>query len=97
MRQLHNPYFKLSLIMIFLLWTSKSFGQTTCHEIIGAWWNQKKVDKKNPNEKLRSKPLLGSNLMYGFTFDENDNIKTHRIYWCSLDGLRRNQYLDKNK
>ena len=42
MKQLHNPYFKLSLIMIFLLWTSKSFGQTTGDEIIGTWWNQDK-------------------------------------------------------
>jgi len=26
----------------------------------------------NPNEKLCSKPLLGSNLLYGFTFDKDD-------------------------
>ena len=30
------------------------------------------LDKKNPNEKLRSKPLLGSDLMHGFTFDRED-------------------------
>lgn len=30
------------------------------------------LDKKNPNEKLRNKPLLGSNLMSGFTFDKED-------------------------
>lgn len=30
------------------------------------------LDKKNPDEKLRSKPLLGSNLMYGFTFSKED-------------------------
>lgn len=31
------------------------------------------LDKKNPDEKLRSKPLLGSNLMYGFTFSKQEN------------------------
>lgn len=30
------------------------------------------LDKKNPDEKLRSKPLLGSNLMYGFIFNKED-------------------------
>jgi uncharacterized protein (DUF2147 family) len=30
------------------------------------------LDKKNPNEKLRGKPLLNSNLMYGFIFIRDD-------------------------
>ncbi|SHL73618.1 DUF2147 domain-containing protein [Flavobacterium saccharophilum] len=30
------------------------------------------LDKKNPNEKLRGKPLLNSNLMYGFIFIRED-------------------------
>ena len=30
------------------------------------------LDKKNPNEKLRNKPLLGSDLMYGFSFNKDD-------------------------
>jgi uncharacterized protein (DUF2147 family) len=30
------------------------------------------LDKKNPDRKLRSKPLLGSDLMYGFAFSKED-------------------------
>lgn len=30
------------------------------------------LDQKNPDEKLRSNPILGSNLMYGFVFSKGD-------------------------
>lgn len=102
MKQFIKQNLKLVALLVLVLISGKSFGQTTGEEIIGTWWNQEKdcqieiyksgdtfvgklvwmknqndpstgqllMDKKNPNEKLRIKPLLGSNLMHGFTFDK---------------------------
>lgn len=33
------------------------------------------VDDKNPDEKLRDRPVLGMDIVYGFTYDE-DNVWT---------------------
>ena len=39
-----------------------------------------KLDKKNPNEKLRSKPLIGLVLMTGFEYDEDNEWDDGQIY-----------------
>lgn len=47
------------------------------------------LDKKNPDVNLRSKPLLGSDLMYGFTFSKEDKE------WCNgkiYDGRKGKTY-----
>src|SRR5688572_157638 len=31
-----------------------------------------KSDKKNPDEKLRSRPIVGSDLLYGFAFNKSE-------------------------
>lgn len=39
-----------------------------------------KLDKNNPDEKLRSKPLVGLLLMTGFEFDGDDEWEDGKIY-----------------
>ncbi len=39
-----------------------------------------KVDKKNPDEKLRTQPILGLEIMHGFTFDGEDEWVGGRVY-----------------
>lgn len=58
-----------------------------------------KVDKKNPDEKLRSRQILGMNLMRGFTYDEDNewvdgeiyDPKSGKTYSCKMT------LIDKNK
>jgi uncharacterized protein (DUF2147 family) len=38
------------------------------------------VDDKNPDEKLRGRPMLGMELMYGFVYDEDDVWTAGRVY-----------------
>ncbi len=39
-----------------------------------------KVDEKNPDEKLRSRPLLGLVILRGFSFDGEDEFTGGKIY-----------------
>jgi uncharacterized protein (DUF2147 family) len=39
-----------------------------------------RVDEKNPEERLRSQPLLGMTIMRGFSFDGEDTWKGGKIY-----------------
>lgn len=39
-----------------------------------------RVDEKNPEERLRSEPLLGLVILRGFTFDGDDTWKGGKIY-----------------
>lgn len=34
-----------------------------------------KVDKKNPDEQLRTRPIIGLEIVYGFTYDEDNEWK----------------------
>jgi uncharacterized protein (DUF2147 family) len=38
------------------------------------------VDNKNPDEKLRGRPILGMELMYGFVYDDDDVWTGGRVY-----------------
>jgi len=39
-----------------------------------------KVDRRNPDESLRSRPLLGLVFVYGFEYDKDSKWKNGRIY-----------------
>ena len=41
---------------------------------------QPRVDTKNPDEKLRGRPLLGMDLMHGFAFNGKNKWEDGRIY-----------------
>ncbi len=39
-----------------------------------------KVDKKNPDEKLRSRPVIGLEIVYGFTYDGDNEWSGGKVY-----------------
>jgi len=42
--------------------------------------NTPKLDKKNPNDKLKSRPILGLNILSNFKFDGSKEWKNGKIY-----------------
>lgn len=41
---------------------------------------QIKIDRRNPDESLRDRPLIGLELLYGFVYDKDRKYKDGRIY-----------------
>ena len=39
-----------------------------------------KVDKKNPDEHLRTRPIIGLEIVYGFTYDDDNEWTGGRVY-----------------
>ena len=41
---------------------------------------REKVDKENPDETKRTRPLIGLNILWGFSYEGKDGWKNGRIY-----------------
>lgn len=61
-----------------------SCGEKFCGKIVWLKEPQKNglpvIDDKNPDEKLRGRPVLGMELMYGFVYDGDDVWTSGRVY-----------------
>ena len=55
-----------------------------------------KLDKKNPDKKLRSRPILGSDLLYGFAFDKSENEWTGGTIYDAREGKTYKCYIKFN-
>lgn len=55
-----------------------------------------KLDKKNPDTKLRSRPILGSDLLYGFTFDKSEKEWVGGTIYDGREGKTYKCYITLN-
>jgi len=59
-------------------------GETYCGAIVWLKEPEKNgrpvLDDKNPDEKLRERPILGMQLLHGFIYDDDDVWSSGRVY-----------------
>lgn len=55
-----------------------------------------KLDLKNPDTKLRSRPVIGTDLLFGFVFDKSEKEWTGGTIYDARDGKSYKSYLKRN-